>query len=165
MSIRESLLMEFDREMASTRTYFERIPDGVLDYSPHEKSYTIRALVSHLANLPQWQTAAIRQESLDFAETPSVEPVKDMAEAMSRLDANVADAREALAQADDAMLMEPWTLLNNGEEIFTMPRLGVLRSFVMNHIIHHRGQLTVSMRMNNIPLPMVYGPTADEQGN
>jgi len=166
MSISQSLLPEFDQEMASTRKTLERVPSDKFDWKSHEKSMAMGQLAGHIAEMCGWGTTTIKEESYDFAPVDG-EPYKSPAinnteELLAMFDKNVAEAREALANASDETLMQPWSLLNGGNALFTMPRIAVLRSFVMNHIIHHRAQLGVYFRLNDIPVPSVYGPTADE---
>jgi uncharacterized damage-inducible protein DinB len=167
MPISAALLPEFDHEMANTRRTLERVPDTAFDWTPHEKSYSMQDLVSHLANLPSWTAVTIEQDSIDMAppdgsEPPRTEAVASTAQALETFDTNVAAARAIIENASDEKLMETWSLLNGGEVMFTMPKVAVLRSFIMNHMIHHRGQLTVYLRMNDAPLPALYGPSADE---
>jgi uncharacterized damage-inducible protein DinB len=165
MTLSEMLLPEFDQEMASTRKTIERVPDDKLDWQPHAKSTTMRGLVTHLANMPTWVGHTLGQDALDLA--PQGVPVRaapaaSTREAVETFDRNVAEARAAIANADDAAFGGSWSLLQNGRTILTLPRLAVLRSFVMNHIIHHRAQLGVYLRLNDIPVPSIYGPSADE---
>ena len=152
--------------MAKTRTALERVPEGKFDWRPHDKSMSLRDLVTHLSNLPSWTVFTIQKESFDIApvgeEPMRVEPVTSVADALEKFDANVAQAHEALAGVSDEDLFATWTLLAGGEAMFAMPRLAVIRSMVMSHIIHHRGQLSVYLRLNDVPLPAIYGPTADE---
>jgi len=166
MSISESLLPEFDQEMANTRKMLERVPDGKFDWKPHEKSAALGALVTHLSNLPSWTTLTIEQDSLDIAPTDAaptrVEPVKSRAEALAAFDKNAAAARAGLAGASDELFGKPWSLLAGGQTIMTLPKIAVIRSFVMNHIIHHRAQLGVYLRLNDVAVPSIYGPSADE---
>ena len=167
MPISAALLPEFDHEMANTRRTLERVPDTAFDWTPHENSYSMQALVSHLANLPSWTSVTIEQDSIDMApadgsEPPRTEAVASTAQALETFDANVTAARAIIESASDEKLMETWSLLNGGEVMFAMPKVAVLRSFIMNHMIHHRGQLTVYLRMNDAPLPALYGPSADE---
>ena len=167
MPISAALLPEFDHEMANTRRTLERVPDSAFDWTPHEKSYSMQDLVSHLANLPSWTAVTIEQDSIDMApadgsEPPKTEAVASTAQALETFDTNVAAARAVIEGASDEKLMETWSLLNGGEVMFAMPKVAVLRSFIMNHMIHHRGQLTVYLRLNDAPLPALYGPSADE---
>lgn len=166
MTIAQALLPEFDHEMANTRKTLERIPDDKLDWKPHEKSFDFRGMLTHMANMPKWSVMTINEDSFDMApedEDPTTEePAESVAGALEMFDANVAAAREAIVNASDETLMASWSLLKAGEEILTFPRIAVLRSFIMNHMIHHRGQLTVYLRLNDLPLPALYGPSADE---
>lgn len=166
MRISETLLPEFDMEMANTRKTLARVPDDKLDWKPHEKSTTMRGLTTHLANLVSWTVYTLDRDSLDVApvgEEPfRVPPVNSTEEALETFDKNVAAARAALAGASDEDLMKPWSLLAGGKTIFTMPRIATLRSMVMNHTIHHRAQLGVYLRLNDVPVPSIYGPSADE---
>ncbi len=166
MPINQALLGEFDHEMANTRKTLERIPDDKFDWAPHPKSMKLGALAKHLAEMPGWTVNALTSDSLDVApdgkpmQTP---PAKNRQEVLALLDKNVAAARKALAAAnDDAHWMKPWALLMTGKTIFSMPRVAVVRSFVLNHGIHHRAQLGVYLRLHNIPVPAIYGPSADE---
>ncbi|HUJ31965.1 MAG TPA: DinB family protein [Candidatus Acidoferrum sp.] len=166
MSLSEALLPEFDQEMASARKTLERVPDDKLSWKPHPKSGSFGWLAGHLANIPGWATTTIKEDGFDMAPkgvpmTPPPEP-KSRKELLDLFDKNVAEARAALAAASDAHLYKPWSLLNNGQAMITMPRIACLRSWVLNHLIHHRAQLGVYLRLNNIPVPSIYGPSADE---
>jgi len=166
MSISASLLPEFDQEMANTRKALERIPDDKFDWKPHEKSWAMGGLATHLANLPIWTVYTINQDSLDLAPPGGgsfrVEEKGSRREILEDFDKNVAAARDAIAGASDEEMLKPWTLLKGGVTLMTLPKIAVLRSFVMNHIIHHRGQFTVYLRLNDVPVPSIYGPSADE---
>ena len=165
MGLGEFMLPEFDREMANTRKTLERIPEDKLDWKPHEKSMTLRSLATHLSNLVSWAVHTIEKEELDAApegQPLRAKPVESVQEALETFDKNVAAAREAIAAASDEHLMKPWTLLAAGRTIFTQPRAGVLRGMIMNHTIHHRAQLSVYLRLNDVPVPSLYGPSADE---
>jgi uncharacterized damage-inducible protein DinB len=165
MTLSEMLLPEFDQEMASTRRTIERVPDDKLDWRPHAKSTPMRGLITHLSNMPTWVGHALGKDSFDLAPQGvplRAAPVGSAREAVEVFDRNVAAAREAIASADDAAFGGVWSLLQNGQTLLTMPKLSVLRSFVLNHIIHHRAQLGVYLRLNDIPVPSVYGPSADE---
>ncbi len=166
MGLSDSLLPEFDHEMANTRKTLERVPDGKLDWKPHEKSTAMGGLATHLSNLPTWVIYTINQESLDLAPEgvplPPMEPAKSRSELLEVFDSNVAKARAAIAAVSDEELFKGWTLLHGGRQLLTLPKVAVLRSFVMNHNIHHRAQLGVYLRLNDIPVPSIYGPSADE---
>jgi len=167
MKISETLLPEFDQEMANTRKVLERVPDGKDDWKPHAKSMTFGALKAHIANMPDWAGLTMQSDSFDYAppgappyETPKFGSSKEL---LAAFDKSVAEARAALVAADDSKMLGPWTLMAGGKSLMTMPRVAVIRSFVMNHTIHHRAQLGVYLRLNDIPVPGMYGPTADEQ--
>jgi len=164
MSIAESLLPEFDREMGITRRLLDRIPDGQFSWKPHDKSMTLGRLAEHLAELPMWAKVAIEQSGIDMGDgrPEGYVPPATRAAVLHMFDGNVSAARAALSARSDAELMAPWTLKAQGKELFTMPKATVLRSFVMNHMVHHRGQLSVYLRLQNIPVPSMYGPSADE---
>lgn len=166
MSYSDSILPEFDQEMAGTRKVLERVPEEKLDWQPHAKSHTIGWNANHLAELPGWAVMTLREDSLDMNpaggqpyRTPKLTTRREILEAFDR---NVAEARAALEAVTDEEIMQPWSLLNAGQAIFTMPRATVIRSFVMNHIIHHRAILCVYYRLNEIPVPGLYGPSGDE---
>jgi uncharacterized damage-inducible protein DinB len=160
------LLTEFDQEMAGTRKTLERVPDDKFDWTPHSKSMTMGNLATHLANIPTWAIHAIKKDSIDIApvgEAPlRAEPARTRHEILERFDKAVADARAAINEASNEELMQPWSLLSGGKTVMTLPRVGVVRGFVMNHNIHHRAQLGVYLRLNDIAVPSIYGPSADE---
>jgi len=166
MALRDALLPEFDHEMANTRKTLERVPDDRLDWKPHTKSTSMGGLATHLSNLPTWTNHTIDEDSLDLApEGIPLAPapvIKSQTELLELFDSNVAKARAAIASVSDEDLFKPWTLKNSGNEILTLPKIAVLRGFVMNHNIHHRAQLGVYLRLNDIPVPSIYGPSADE---
>jgi uncharacterized damage-inducible protein DinB len=166
MKISDSILPEFDNEMANTRKTLERCPEDKYGWKPHQKSWPMASLATHLANLPGWATMTLAQDSLDIApdgNQPQPDaPVKTKDELLAKFDKSSSEARAAIADASDEQLMQPWSLLMTGRTIFTMPRIAVLRGMVFNHIIHHRGQLTVYLRLNDVPVPALYGPSADE---
>jgi uncharacterized damage-inducible protein DinB len=166
MALNEALLPEFDKEMAGTRKTLERVPDGKFDWKPHAKSMTMLQLASHLALFPSWMISTFESASFDYAPVggePYKPPViKSTKELVELFDRDVAKARQMLKSASDAELMASWSLLAGGKTIFSMPRIAVLRGMVMNHMIHHRAQLGVYLRLNDVPLPALYGPTADE---
>jgi uncharacterized damage-inducible protein DinB len=161
--IAETLLPEFDHEMATTRTLLERVPAEHIDFKPHPKSTTLGNLALHVANLPRWALLTIEQTEFDVAAPQDKRTFSTTEKLVADFDTLVAAARATLAGASDETLRVAWTLRAGEHTVFTMPRVGVLRSFVLNHGIHHRGQLTVYLRMNDVPLPEIYGPTADTQ--
>ena len=165
MSIKDSLIPEYDHEMATTRRLLERVPESQFAWRPHEKSMSLGQLAGHIANLPYWCSATLEHAVLDLDTIGDTRP--RMPESSSTLlkefDGKVAAARALLNAQTDAAMMAPWTLKKGAHEIFTMPRISAIRSFVMNHLIHHRGQLSVYLRLRDVPVPPIYGPTADEQ--
>lgn len=169
MSIADSLLPEFDQEMASTRRALERVDESQLAWQPHERSMTLGRLASHLAELPGWAATTIAEDSFDLApvDRPSTYNPANFGSRQEILDAfdkSVATARAGIAKTDDARMFQPWTLKKRGETVFTLPRVAVLRSMLFSHVIHHRGQLTVYLRMAGALVPAIYGPSADEPG-
>jgi uncharacterized damage-inducible protein DinB len=162
MSISQALLPEFDQEMASTRKLLERVPDGKNDYKPHEKSMALGRLASHVAELPLWGKTTLETELLELE--PGMKPfvAGSSKELLESFDKNVADARKAIENASDADWMKSWTMKFGGKQVMSMPRVAVMRGVVMNHMIHHRAQLGVYLRLNNIEIPGMYGPSADE---
>ena len=168
MPISQMILPEFDHEMANTRKTLERVPDGKFSWRPHEKSMTLGGLSTHLANIPSWTAQTFNRDQLDIAPPGAppyrLEEAKSAAELLETFDKNVAEARAALEAATDENWSGKWTLLMTGKPIFTLPRTGVMRGFVMNHLIHHRAQLGVYLRLLDIPVPSIYGPSADEGG-
>jgi uncharacterized damage-inducible protein DinB len=162
MSLAQTLLPEFDQEVKNTRKLLECVPDGKFDYRPHEKSMTLGRLASHVAELPNYMTSTLRLEKLDLTgEEKRTEPT-NRRELLEAFDKVSAEARELLSSATDEELAKIWTLTYKGQQIFSMPRSAVLRSMVISHLIHHRGQLGVYLRLNNVEFPGMYGPSADE---
>ncbi len=161
MSLAESLLPEWDQEWSTTRKLLALVPDADPGWKPHPKSMTIGRLAGHLAEMPGWATNALTTTELDIGGDYTPRICTDTAANVAFLDRNVAAARAALAGTPDAAFFVPWQLKRNGVTLLTLPRIAVYRSFVMNHSIHHRAQLSVYLRLHDIPLPSMYGPTAD----
>jgi uncharacterized damage-inducible protein DinB len=157
------LLPEFDHEMANTRKALERIPADKLPFRPHEKSWTLRQLAGHLAQLPGWISITLATTELDISQPFEQPALETKADILATFDASVAGARAALVNASGDDLMVPWSLKNGDQVAFTVPRSAVVRSFVLNHIVHHRGQFTVYLRLAGGSVPALYGPSADEQ--
>jgi len=162
MPLAQMLLPEFDQEIKNTRKLLECVPDGKFDYKPHEKSMSLGRLASHVAELPTYMTSTLRLEKLDLTgDEKRAEPTnrKELLEAFDKVSA---EARELLSKASDEELATIWTLTYKGQQVFSMPRAAVLRSMVISHLIHHRGQLGVYLRLNNVEFAGMYGPSADE---
>ncbi|HEY9285297.1 MAG TPA: DinB family protein [Pyrinomonadaceae bacterium] len=166
MSIAQTLLPEFDHEMQTTRAVLARVPEADADWRPHPKSMTLGQLASHVTNIVRWGGATFELEVLDLASPdaaqfapPKFETTEKLVE---RFDANVAETRAALSAAADEEMGVVWTLKSGAQTILAMPRAATYRSFMMSHLIHHRGQLSVYLRLRDVPLPPIYGPTADE---
>lgn len=168
MKLSEIFMGEFAHEMISTRKTLERVPEDKFGWTPHQKSMTMGRLAGHIAELPALASLIVHKDSFDFAPPggPAYQPFqpKSRQELLSAFEANVEAARSAVAPASEEALMMRWTLLYGGKTVFAMPREAVLRTLVLNHLIHHRAQLGVYLRLNNIPVPSVYGPSADEAG-
>lgn len=165
--IAQSLLPEFDQEMKVTRKVLERVPFEHAEYQPHEKSMSMAKLASHIADMTGWLTATIQHDDLDLAppDGPKWEPfaATSSEQLLSAFDANAAAARAALAGCSDEAMMATWSLKMGGAALMSMPRIACIRGMILNHIIHHRGQLSVYLRLKDVPVPAIYGPSADEQ--
>jgi len=161
--IATAFLAELENEAKVTRTCLERVPADKFDWKPHEKSMTFGRLASHVAEMFGWTESTVKHDVLDFAtmEYTPFEP-KTTEELVAFFDDHISKAKAALAETSDEAFMKDWTMRNGEQVYFTMPKVAVMRSFVMNHIIHHRGQLSVYLRLNDIPVPALYGPSADE---
>ncbi len=162
MSFSKSLLPEFDEEMKNTRKLLERVPDGKFDYQPHPKSMTLGRLATHVAELPSWTNFALDREVLEL--TPDFKPnfAATQAELLEMFDRNVASARAMIEKATDEDWQVIWTFKYDGKTIMSMPRSVVMRATIMNHLIHHRAQLGVFLRLNDVAIPGMYGPSADD---
>lgn len=161
MSIAESLLPEFDQEMATTRKLLERVPSDKGPWKPHPKSFALGHLAQLVASMPGWLTNALRETELNLGAFGgyTFETTETL---LGTFDRNVREAREALTSSTDADFIVPWSLKSGDQVLFTAPRAAVVRVSVINHLIHHRGQLSVYLRLLDVPLPSIYGPTADE---
>jgi uncharacterized damage-inducible protein DinB len=164
MAIAQSLLPEFDHEMATTRKMLERFPEDKVDWKPHDTCMTLGRLAGHVAEIPSWTVMTLGQDRLELDRsnvTPAV--MTSRAETLKKFDETIQSARSAIASASDEALMKPWTLIVNGKQVFSAPKTAVLRGFVMSHMIHHRGQLAAFYRIAGVPIPSIYGPSKDEQ--
>jgi len=167
--LRDALLPELDQELATTRKLLSLVPEAKTSFRPHPKSFTLGELSLHVANILTWMPKTLQATELDLdpPSGPRFTPPRfeSAAATLKMFDETSRAARAALAAASDVDLAVPWTLKKHGQAMFTLPRAACVRSFVMNHLIHHRGQLTVYLRMCDVPLPPVYGPTADLTGD
>lgn len=164
MTIGQRMAMELSEEIKSAKKMLERLPDEKMDFKPHEKSMTLGSLAKHVAELLSWVNATILYPELDFSKTPYEEkPTTSAKEAINLLEKCASEAIELLNKTPDERMFENWSLRNGDTIYFTMPKAIVLRTFCMNHFYHHRGQLSVYLRMLDISVPGSYGPTADEQ--
>jgi uncharacterized damage-inducible protein DinB len=164
MPLIDALLPEFDREMGLTRRALERVPDGQFDFKPHPTSVTLGRLAEHLTEMVQWATMTMTQSEFEItAQRPPeyVSPATRSA-TLAQFDKYLKEARGNVSGKTDGELNAPWKLKAGGKEVFTMPKIAVMRNFVLNHMIHHRGQLTVYLRVLGVPVPSIYGPSGDE---
>jgi uncharacterized damage-inducible protein DinB len=161
----DSLTEEFEHEAQTTRKHLERLPDDKLEWRPHEKSFTLSGLASHLTEMVSWTVAILEQDEIDF-DPATYKPylATSVAELLKTFDDNVAKGKQALAAATEETLAQPWRLKIKGRIQFEKSRAAVFREFALSHIIHHRGQLSVYLRLLDVPVPGSYGPSADEQG-
>jgi uncharacterized damage-inducible protein DinB len=163
MSRSDALLPEFDQEMASTRRLLERVPTDKFGWTPHDKSTPLGRLATHVANLPSMASLALSVPELDIAVRRDSLPKAETSEQLLEIfDKSAAAARASIAGASDELLFDTFALRNGERVMFTLPKIAALRVFFLNHLIHHRGQLTVYLRLNDIPVPGLYGPSADE---
>lgn len=161
----DALLPEFDREMGLTRRALERVPDGQFDWQPHPTSVTLGRLAEHLTEMANWASITMAQSGFAVpTDRPDgyVRPATRAA-VLAQFDRYLKEGRSHLVGKTDAEFNAPWKLTAGGKEVFTMPKIAVMRNFVLNHMIHHRGQLMVYLRMLEVPVPSIYGPSGDEQ--
>jgi len=164
MPLADALLPEFDHETGVTRRLLERLPDADLAWTPHQKSMTLGRLAAHVAEVLTWLPETVHKSEVNWDTSQPYQP-KDYpsrADVLQFFDESRDAARGALAGASDAELLQPWTLKKDGQVVFSQPKIGVIRGMVMNHMIHHRAQLSVYLRLKDVPLPAMYGPSADE---
>lgn len=163
MALNQALIGEFNHETRNTRRILERIQAEQFNWQPNPKSMTLKKLATHIADLPRWINIALDQSALDFSTHKQVQPdIQTVADLIAYFDTVRDKALTALEQATDEQLQALFTLSNAGHVLFTMPKIAVMRYMVFNHIVHHRGQLSVYLRLLDIPVPGLYGPSADE---
>lgn len=156
------LLAEWQHEAALTRKMLAAVPADKLDWKPHSKSNSLGGLATHITQIPWWGVITFDQDHFDFRPEDVAKPVTSSDELLARFDDFSAQFTSRLEDTEDVDLAKPWTFKAGGREVFTLPRGGVLRSFILSHLIHHRGQLSVYLRMLDVPVPGMYGPSADE---
>ena len=166
MALIDAVLAEFNHELENTQKLFERVPEDKLAWKPHERSMTLARLSGHIAEIPAWGRAILGQEAYDLEQPGDVKPAEPVNrhELLQLLQRNASILREAAEGTKDDALLANWSLKKGDRLIVMMPRIAALRSFVMNHVVHHRGQLTVFLRLLDVPLQAIYGGTADEPG-
>jgi uncharacterized damage-inducible protein DinB len=163
MNLIDPVLSELSHEAATTRRLLDRVPQPHLAWKPHEKSMTLGRLATHIAEIPGWVSGIVDKDELDIGASEYTPPkIESVAEVLAMFDRNIAAATDTLKRQSNDRLLANWRFKKNGQLMFEMPRLGMIRSLLMNHLIHHRGQLSVYLRLQNVPLPSIYGPTADE---
>jgi uncharacterized damage-inducible protein DinB len=164
MTEKEMLIGEIKKEAANTRRMLERLQDNHLPWKPHEKSYTTGKLAQHIANIPIWISLILRSDNLDLANPlPRLEPLNSTSELLGFFDERLATCISSIEQSPEADLEKPWVLTKGEFTILNAPKKIVMRYFAFNHILHHRGQLSLYLRLQDIPVPGMYGPSADEK--
>ncbi len=162
MQISQSLLPEFDHEKMATVKHLERVPEGKLSWKPHEKSMTMGLLAMHIALIPSWTDMTVNKDEMELKLPFKYESAKSVSELLETYEKHFASARKILSETDDETFMKPWSMIKDGKKILTMPKIAVVRSFIFSHLYHHRAQLGVYLRLNNVAVPATYGPSADE---
>jgi uncharacterized damage-inducible protein DinB len=164
MKMSKSLMKEFEREAQTTRRHLERLPNDKLDWRPHEKSFTAGDLASHIVECISWSDSIFNMDEFDI-DPADYNPyqARSVVDLLKTFDDKVASCKKVLAGADDEIMMRPWRLKIMGQVKFEQAKADVLRDFILNHLIHHRGQFSVYLRLLNIPVPGSYGPSADDQ--
>jgi uncharacterized damage-inducible protein DinB len=162
MTMKDVLMVEYDHEVGTTRRLLERVPEEQLSWKPHDKSMTLGALATHLSHIANWAGALLNDTSFDLAAAPPrLEAKSTRADILEAFETSTRQARGWMNKSD-AEYEAPWTLKRDGHVVFSMPRIVAFRSFVLSHMVHHRGQLSVYLRLNNVPVPAIYGASADE---
>jgi uncharacterized damage-inducible protein DinB len=162
MPIADMFIRELELEAKTTRRVLERVPDDKLAWKPHTKSMTLRQLAQHVATIPGAISGMARLDSYDVEKFSAPPEMENTAAILAAFDESLAQAKTNLAATDDAAMMKDWSFRRGGNPIMTMPRIGVIRGIVLSHMTHHRGQLSVYLRLLDVPVPSIYGPSADE---
>jgi uncharacterized damage-inducible protein DinB len=162
MAIKDALLADYDHEMGSTRRLLERVPDDKLAWKPHERSRSLAGLATHVSRIARWGSTILNESSFELTEVPAADAdLASRAAILAVFDETRARTRASMDKLDGEY-NSLWTLKRGGQQVFSVPRVAAFRSFVLHHIIHHRGQLSVYLRLNDVPVPAMYGPSADE---
>lgn len=164
-SIKTIAFSDLEKELGVNRALLERVPDDKLDWKPHPKSFSLGALATHVAMLPFWITSTVQNDFFDLSLATHATPPANREGILQLFEQISGDMRQALDAASDADLMRPWELRMGDKVLMTMPKIAVIRGMGISHFIHHRGQLSVYLRLLDVPLPPMYGPTADERPN
>jgi uncharacterized damage-inducible protein DinB len=162
MTIADTLIMELEREAKTTRRVLERVPNDKLTWKPHVKSMSLAQLAQHVATIPGGMAGIAKFDGYDVEKFSAAPEPASAAAIVATFDENVAQAKDALRATDDAAMMKDWSFRMGGQPIMTIPRIGLYRTILLNHLYHHRGQLTVYLRLLDVPVPSIYGPSADE---
>jgi uncharacterized damage-inducible protein DinB len=162
MNMIEPVVKELEHEAATTRRLLQRVPQDRLGWQPHAKSMTLGRLATHIAEVPGWVSSVVEKDEIDMSGGHTPQTATSVAEIQALFDRSVAQAMETLKRQTPERLLATWRLKKNGQVLLEMPRMGVIRSILMNHLIHHRGQLSVYLRLLDVPVPSIYGPSADE---
>ena len=162
MAIKDALLADYDHEMGTTRRLLERVPDDKLAWKPHDKSMSLGGLATHVSHIASWGGSILNDPFFDLAEAPPNALEHTSRAAILALFDEVRARTRGWMDKSDGEYQSTWTLKRSGQQLFSMPRVSAFRSFVLHHIIHHRGQLSVYLRMHDVPIPAIYGPSADE---
>ena len=164
MALADILLPEFDNEIAVTRRVLARAPEAAFAWRPHAKSLTLGGLCTHIAQIPRWGVAILAYDGYDQVRNAADRSAEEttVAGVLSTFDGFAKDARTRLAASTDGELLAPWSLKRDGAIVMSVPRMAAFKSFAVSHLIHHRGQLSIYLRLQDVPLPPIYGPTADE---
>lgn len=163
MKLSDALIAEFTHESATTRKLLERLPEDKLGWKPHAKSMSLGDLATHIAHIPEWSQTVVNDDAFDMGTSDMEVPKPDTRRGiLDYFDKSVEGFKSVVSGKSDEQLFQPWKLLKDGQTVLELPRAACIRSFILSHGIHHRGQLSVYLRLNDVPLPSIYGPSADE---
>ena len=162
MPIADTLIMELEREAKTTRRVLERVPEDKLTWKPHTKSMSLGRLAQHVATIPGFISGMAKLDSFDVEKFSQPPELTSTTAILAAFEESVAQAKTDLGATGDAAMMANWSFVRGGHPIMTLPRIGVYRAILLNHLYHHRGQLSVYLRLLDVPVPSIYGPSADE---